>query len=801
MSYSSRGLIWHWRWRELRQGQLWSVVFAIALIVGAVCALASLALRIEMQMTQQGRAILAADRVLVTSAEPEWLAAERAQLSDVTISQQLRFRTMAFSDNGMQLISVKAVDSLFPLRGELQLGAQSHVNPGELWLESQLMMLLDVQPGDWVEVGDARLQVTGEIGHDPELSFNPFNQMLQALIHWDDVEETGAIQLGSRSLLRTYFRGDDATLAQLEQRHPAAPGVRWLSEETEGRTGDLLVKAKQYLSLSVVLVVIMSAATLALACYHFARSRQEQVGMLKSLGASRGWLARWLLAQSLWLLIVGSVLGIGFSVLLERALALPLAGMLPQALPSAGATPVMLGLLVATVVAIPAMGIPLLALLRTPLSAIRRQAPLDHRWSDALLMLPLALAAAMGFGDNVIVLVVLLGLVVMMALLGAAGYAMVWMLSRLPFTAAAALALSRIRRSPLLTGMQLAAMATSLMLISVLWLLKSELLAEWDQTIPDNAPNVFALNVAPSERDAYLATLDAANITRSEAYPVIRGRVTAVNNTPIETWVATHPEADELRRREMNLTWRDAIPSHNELLAGEWRDDLGVSIESGVAERLGIGLGDEVSFTVASQSVTVPITSIRHVEWRNMRPNFYFIFPEQAMASFPQTWLLSFELSDEQSPVLEQISRDFPTVSIMDLRTMVTRVQGLLAEVTNALTVLAGVAVVSGLLLVLTLLLMGISQRQLEVKLYRTLGASSRLIRASLLVEYGVVAAVAALIAVFGAELALALVMDRFALVYQWHPMLWITLPVASITLVYLGLASTLRRLLIPVTQ
>ncbi len=811
-------LLWRWSWREVAHGQLWAVVAALTLIVGTVCALAMLATRIELVMTQQGRAVLAADRVLVMNDPvPNEVLLSAGEL-DADVSMQTRFRTMAFSDNAMQLVSVKAVETSFPLRGELTLlgenNTASHVVPGDLWLEPRLFDLLQLQVGEWVDVGDARLQVKGSIAFDPELSFNPFNQMSTVIIHQQDIEATGAVQLGGRVSHRAYFRGDDDRLSTLESRFPAEPGRRWLSEETEGRTADLLVRAKQYLSLSLVLVVIMASATLAITCQFFSSSRRPIIAMLKSLGASRNWIRNWLFGQCLFLLTLGSLLGIVVSIGLEWALRLPLTALLPDELPSAGLLPMVIAVLVAVVVAVPAMGIPLLALLRaSAVEVMQPQQKQTHKKDYLLLILPL-LAGLFWFGSQLLVWTVLVALVVMMLLLGCAGYGVLVLMNRASVSPTLSLALSRIRRTPWQSVMQLAAMACSLMLLSVIWLLKSELLNDWQQTLPSDAPNVFAMNVETHERDAYTAELDRFEVERSEMYPVIRGRLTQVGDVPISDWVKDYPDGDEARRREMNLTWFNGIPSHNELQAGVWTEESGVSIESGIAERLGLNLGDTLTFTVNSVPITTEITSIRDVEWRNMHPNFYFIFPEALMHSLPQTWLLSFKLSDEglfdgealngeiteHRDVLSTIARQFPTVTVLDLRTMVSRVQGLLRQVSASLTVLAMVGVASGLLLVVTLLRLGITQRQEEMKLYRTLGASKKMIRATLLFEYGAMTVVAALLAVIGAELALFGLMGRLELTFSLHPTMWLVLPLLSTALVLGCLSSAIRRLLVPLT-
>ncbi|UXI01949.1 ABC transporter permease [Photobacterium sp. TY1-4] len=790
-----------WSWRELWHGQLWPVAVALTLIIACVFALAALVVRVEKIMVDQGRSMIAADLVF-RSADPisEPLLAQ-AQSLGLTVSQQTRFGTMAFSDTQMQLVSVKAVDSRFPLRGELILqGEQRHsqVRPGELWLSERLFSLLAVKPGDAVSIGDATLTVSGHIVSEPELSFNPFSQMPAVLIHASDLAKTGAIQPGSRVRFLAYFNGPDAQLKQFQQAVTLSPGQRWISETTQGQTGEMIERARQYLSLTLFLVILMATATLVLTCLHYSATRVEAVAMMKSLGASKRWLWRWLARQLAMLFAISAVAGLSLGGLLEFLLRLPLADVLPDPLPEMGLMPFAASLMVALLVAIPGMGISLLRLVDAPaISVIQQQVAWPKkRQGYALIALPVV-AALLWFGSNKFMWLTLGGLAALFLVLAALGLGLVGLLKRGTWRSAVRLALSRISRSPLATGAQLAALTSSLMLLAVIWLLRTDLLADWQQTLPADAPNVFALNISPQEQARYLAELDNNRVARSDSYPVIRGRLTAINQQ--DMLAVSREERDESLRRELNLTWRESMPVHNTLLAGTWATQSGVSVESGIAERLGIELGDELTFTVNSQPFSATVTSLRQVEWRNMRPNFYFIFTPDVMADLPATWLLSYRIEADQDALINQLGRDFPTVTLLDLRIMATRIQAILQQVSLSLSVLAALGVCSGLLLVLTLLRLSLSQRAQEIQLYRTLGASRKRISATLWSEYGIMALLAGVMAAVGAEVVMAALMIwGFELPVQTHSVLWLVLPLLSLALVVVIIRTMIRQLLLP---
>jgi putative ABC transport system permease protein len=714
------------------------------------------------------------------------------QVTDaVKVSQQIRFGTMAFSDNGMQLVSVKAVDSGFPLRGELSLQSadtaslEHHVKPNQLWLAERLFSLLNVKVGDVLMLGDAELKISGRITQDPELSFNPFSQMPTVFINQQDIEAVGGVQPGSRISYRYYFSGSNKTLADIRQQLTLTPSQRWLTENDAGRSGDFIERARQYLSLTLVLVVLMAAATLVLTCQHYATTRKTAVAMMKSLGATQGFLWRWLLTQIGLVFVVAIVIGLTLGLGLEWLLRYPLQNLLPDQLPAMGVAPFVISLLLALLIALPALGIPLSRLVQT--SAI------NSVQASTIASTP----SRLGIGITAISL-----------------------LQKLKLGAAYSLALSRVNRSKTKTATQLVALTCSLMLLAVIGLLRNELLADWQNTLPANAPNVFALNIAPEQQRSYLAALDKANLTRSQGYPVTRGRLVAINdkrfyassnatstdqaeaNTDISNELnrnADDDSVDPALRRELNFTWAKTLPSHNVVTKGQWGKTEGVSVESGIAKRLNINLGDKLAFTVGGLEFNATVNSIRNVEWRNMKPNFYFIFTPDVLQSFPATGLVSFRVSEQQNALLNTLASQYPTVGVLDLRMMATRIQGLLAQVSWSLTVLAGLGVVSGLLLIMTLLRLSISERQTEIQLYRTLGASRKRIAATLWFEYGIIALLAGVIAAIGAEFVVGLlVVKGFELPFSLHPLMWLGLPVLAIALVYLVSRTQIKKLLLP---
>ncbi|EJG1709280.1 ABC transporter permease [Vibrio parahaemolyticus] len=788
-----------WSLGEIRQGNLWPISVALVLVIASIFALSALASRMEQVIVKQGKDALTADAVFV-SANPlsDSLLKSTEQLER---SVMTRFSTMAFSDNGMQLISVRGVDERYPLMGELVLdGNESgRVKPNQLWLDERIMAQLEVNKGDNVTIGDADFTVSGAVLMEPGLSFNPFQQMPAAYIHQSDVEKTGAIQVGSRVQYRLFLKADNAALKQLQDKTVLSPSDRWRTQDTASRSNEVFDRTTQYLSLTVAIVIIMAATTLVLTCQNYVNSRTQTIAMLKSLGASRRWIEKWLLIQVAILLVTASIVGLILGSGLEYLLRIPLKDLLPNPLPSYGVTPFIVAVVSAILITVPALGIPLLGLIKTPALEVLQQGTAQRSWKRLLLVLVPVLPLLALYANNTLVWIVLVGIAALFVVLAGLSIALTKLFSRFATKPAMKLALSRINRTPITSGLQFGALSLSLMLLSIIWLVRSDILADWERTLPADAPNVFALNIGDYELSNYLETLDKNGVTRSQAFPIIRGRLKEINGQNVKD-VEYEGEGSDAIRRELNLTWGDQLPEYNDVLSGKWTNANSVSVEADVARDLGIQLGDKLRFVINSQNFDATVDTIRHVEWRDMKPNFYFIFSSDVMANVPGSYLISYRINEGNESLLTSMSRAHPTVSVLDIRTMGEKIQALIQQIVSAITILALLGVVAGLLLIFTLLRLSLSQRQQEIRLYRTLGSSKKRINTTLWAEYGIMALVASSVAVMAAEACVAAVMKYgFDLNALIHPELWIALPLATFVTLALVVMSLLKRLLTPV--
>ncbi len=789
-------MIARWFWREWRSPSLLIVWLALTLSVACVLALGNISDRMQKGLGQQSREFLAADRVLRAArpVDEAWL--QRAQTAGLTLSRQINFMTMTFAGDNAQLADVKAADERYPLYGTLVTRpANLRSAPGTVLVAPRLLALLGLKVGDPLEVGDATLRITGEVVQQPDSGFNPFQTAPAIIINVADVANTGAVQPGGRVTWRYLFAGDDGQLQDFERylTPQLKADQRWYSmDDSSGALNSTMERAHYFLVLSALLTLLLSVAAVAVAMGHYCRSRSDLVAVLKTLGAGRRSLMKLVIGQWLSLLVFASVCGSLIGLLFESILMRMLAPVLPAALPPAGWWPWLwsIGSLVAISLLVGLR--PYRQLLATqPLRVLRRDAartvwPLRF-YLPVVLIIVLALLAA-AVGANALLWSLVGGMAILALLLAGVGWGALWALRRLVVSRLTLrLAINRLLRQPWITMSQLAAFSLSFMLLALLLVMRGDLLDRWQQQLPPESPNYFLLNMTTEQVPQVRDFLRRKAVAPGVFYPIIRARLTEINQQKATDLIHENDPGGRTVNRELNLTWLQDKPEHNELVAGTWPPKAGeVSMEQQVADQLHLKLGDTLAFTGDTQSFSARVTSLRKVDWESLRPNFFFIFPPGALDGQPQTWLTSFRYQGD-GKALTELTRQFPTLSLLDIGAILDQIGRILQQVSRALEIMVILVLLCGTLLLVAQVQVGMRQRQQELVVYRTLGAGSRLLRATLWSEFALLGLVSGVVATVGAEVALALLQKR-VFDFPWQPdyMLWWLLPLGSMLLLSL---------------
>ncbi|MCD2526790.1 putative ABC transporter permease subunit YbbP [Providencia huaxiensis] len=787
-------MIWRWFWREWKTPSLLIVWLALTLAVACVLALGRISDRIENSMSYQSRELLAGDLVLRSShpSDPAWL--QEAQKEGLTLSQQISFSTMAYAtedeDARPQLVLVKAADKAYPLYGEL-ITEPAGVTPtkGEILVAPRLLELLNLNVGDNIDIGDATLKVSGKLIQEPDSGFNPFQIAPRVLIAIEDAPLTGAIQLGSRLTYRDMFAGDRQLIDAFQQKYDQdlRNDQRWFTlSENNGAVGKTFQRAQQFLLLSVLLTLLLAIAAVVVSMTHYCRSRHQLIAVLKTLGAGRSALRQWIIGQWLVILIAAALLGSLLGLAFEGILMQILGAMLPKELPPASLMPWVWAIGTLFIIAIIVGSRPYYQLMATQPSRVLREDAKSPVWPLYYYLPIVILIVVSGLfvfaGVNPLLWSILAGIVVVAILLALIGWVGLWGLRHIKFRQLSLrLSVSRLLRQPLQTITQMSAFSLSFMLLALLILVRGDLLDRWQQQLPADSPNYFLINMNQSQLEPVTKLLAEFDVKPTEFNPVVLARLTDINDQSAIEWADQRDPNNNTVRRELSLTWQSDLAPANVVDKGTWPPKAGeVSIEQTVVKELGLKLGDKLTFNAGAQVFSATVSSIRTVDWESLRPNFYFIFSEESLSQMPATWLSSFHYEGD-GQLLTQLSRHYPTINVLDTGAIITQIQQILQQVSQALEVMVVLVIFCGLLLLLAQIQVGMSQRERELVVYRTLGASKKLMRRTLWSEFALLGLMAGLAAAFGAEIALWLLQSK-VFDFPWQPewRMWVLLPLSA---------------------
>jgi putative ABC transport system permease protein len=752
-------------------------------------------------MSDQGAGFLGAD-LLVTSPRP----IESWPVAALSTSKALEFASMVSRGDAFQLATLRAVDSAYPLRGAVRIADQpfapgearpAQPPPGMVYVDPGLLPLLDAEVGDNVQIGDAQFVIAGIVAEEPGQLGGVFGLAPRIFMRADEVEQTRILLPGSRVTYLYQFAGESEAVAEfaaaLKPRLERTQRLIGSKEGVETLRG-AFANAERYIQLTALVSLLLAVAAIAIAARRHALRHYDQAALLRCFGATTAQLRVLYGTQLLILGLIGSAIGVVIGAFAQQVLA----GMvLPSAaarLPELGTAPVFAaiasGLLGLAAAALPA----LLRLIRvSPLRVLRRDLPPLPlaAWISILFSGGTLLALTVWYAGDARLVALFTGALLALALVLALLAQLALLLGRLVQRMAAGplrFGLAQLLRHRLDSTLQLGAFTLALFLVALLALVRSDLIDGWQQQLPPDAPNFFLVNIAPHQEQAVADFLQRHDLQASALYPMVRGRVVEKNGQPIES---TLPESDRdspTLRRELNLTWTASLPPNNSVLAGRWHGEQRVaeiSVESGMAERLGLALGDSLGFRIGDQNLSARISSIRSVKWDSMQPNFFVIFAPGQLDALPASAIASVFVPPDASAMMPQFVKSFPGVTVLALDKLIANIQAVFDQVIGAIQLLLGFLLAAGVAVVVATLLASLDARQQEAVLMRTLGAQRAYLAKGLWSEFLALGLLAGLLASACAEIAMALIGARlFELPVRLHPWLWLTLPLAGATLV-----------------
>ena len=794
--------------RDARAGEVRVLFFALLVAVAASTAIGYFGARLNGAMQLRATEFLGADLVLQGTSPATVEQIESGTRLGLRHARVVEFSSVVATDQGIQLSSIKAADQAYPLRGEVRSATQPYAAetpgggpaPGEAWVESRLLGSLGLAIGDRIEVGMKSLRLSRVLTYEPDRAGNFYSLTPRVLINLEDLDATGVIQPGSRVTYRDLWRGESARLSQYREAvEPQLGANQRLRDTRDGnrQIGGALGKAERYLNMASLVAVLLAGVAVALAASRYAARRLDASALLRCLGLSRHEALGLFCLQLAMLGALAAMAGALLGWLAQLGLFRLLHGLLPTVVPAGGIAPALAGIGTG-LVALAGFALPPLAALGRvpPLRVLRRDLlPVPpSSWlvygaallALGLIMWRLSLDLLLTFvllGGGLAVALVLGGLL----LLGLRGLRRVMGAAPLAWR----LGLGQLLRHPLAAAGQALAFGLILMAMALVALLRGELLDNWQAQLPADAPNHFALNILPDDREPFARHLSRINASSAPLYPVVPGRLVAINQQPVRELVSKESTAERAVQRDLSLTWAAELPEGNALSAGRWWQAMpaapslpGVSVEAELAASLSLKLGDVLTFDIGGAHRQARVSSLRTVHWDSFQPNFYMIFQPNTLQGLPATYLTSFHLAPGHDADLVALSRAFPAVTILQVDALLEQLRSILAQVTMAVEYVLLFVLAAGLAVLFAGLQATLDERIRQGALLRALGAGRALLVKSRRIEFGLLGALSGLLAALGCEL-ITLVLYRHAFDLQWAPHPWLALlPVLGAVLV-----------------
>ncbi len=805
-------------WRDWRGGELGILSASIIVAVAIVTGISLFSTRLQQSIVAESSTFLAADKVLQSSrpVEEKWL--ERARDLGLEQAQVLNFQSMVFSGaeglgeyvpESMQLAAIKAVSNAYPLLGEIEVseqpfsvGKKTSEGPtaGTAWLDSRLFPLLNLQIGDKVQIGEALLIASRVIINEPDRAggFSGFGPRI--LMNIADIPETEIIQPGSRVEYRYLFAGDGQSLKGFgDWLNPLLqPGHKWLGlKNIQPRISKSIDRAERFLLLAGALGVGLAGIAIALAARRYSERHFDYVAMMKSLGATSGRILSLYISNLLVLASAATLIGCFIGWTIQEGFIIILVDLFDvSTFPPISLRPFAIGGVTALVCLL-AFALPPLIRLQgvSPLRVLRR----DLGASTASDMFSYTMGVGgigllmLWYSESVVLtLAVLSGVGLTFVIVGCLAWYLLRGGSLVGMQAGSAwrLALASMRRRGIQNSVQAVIFSLSIMLLLMLALVRSSLIEEWQIQLPEGTPNHFLVNVAEHEVSAVDELLKANQLAKEHIYPMVRGRLIEVNRTSIKKRLSESSEDTQTDMdRGLNLSWATDIPADNIILDGQWwaadSTEAEMSIESGLAERLEVKVNDTLSFQIGSEKLSVTITSIRQLDWDSMRPNFYMMFPPGLLTQFPATYITSFYLPTEKKKFLNKFLREFPTITVIEMDSMITQIRSIISQVSQAIELVLALIIVSGILVLVASVQASLDSRFQESAILRTLGAGRKLVLGSLVIEFSSLGLLAGFLAAVSAELSV-LGLQEFLLdmEFVFHPWVWVAGPIIGAILI-----------------
>jgi len=799
--------------RDWRAGELRVLAAALVIAVASVSSVAFFADRVSQALVRDAHQLLGADLVLLSDHPWKPEVADEIARQGLEGAQAVNFISMAAHKDKSTLAGVKGVTENYPLRGKLRIAPDTPVERGPargtVWMEERLVSALGAPVGSRIRLGRAELEVAAVLTLEPERSANFFNIAPRLLMNLADVPATGLIQSGSRVWYYIYAAGASEKIHAFEKSVSLERGQR-IDNLESGRpeVRASIERARRFLALTSLLAAILAGVAIALGTRRFVERHLDGCAVMRCLGATQPRLVSLYGFEFLFLGIAACIAGTLLGFIAQHAIAAALAELLKADLPPPGVLPAVQGFLVGLVLLLGFALPPLLQLKNVPaVRVMRREAGAPKRSALAAYALGMAVLAALlvwQAGDLTLGGYVVGGFTAAVLVFFGVSWLALRLLTRPAFlrllkNRTVRYGLSNLRRHARGNAVQVASLALGLTAVLLLTFTRHDLVEAWRRSAPPDAPNRFLLGVQPDQLAQVKQFLEKKGIRKADLYPMVRGRVVALNGKPVREADYTEERARRLIEREFNLSYMESLPSHNKLTAGRWldTDKNEISVEEGISRTLGWKLGDELTISVGGESFSARITSLRKLRWDSMKVNFFVIAPPRLLAPYPASFISAFRVEPGGEEAMNELAARFPNLTIVDVGAAVRQAQGVIDSLITAVELVFLFALLGGLLVLYSALIATEDERRREAAVMRVYGASRAQVTGAQRAEFLAMGAIAGLLATLGAA-AIGQLLARRVFELDLPPSLglWIAGPLAGIALLSLNAWLSSRKVL-----
>jgi len=814
-------LIMAWRDSRRNRSRLFLFISSIILGIAALVAIYSFEHNLKKDIDSQAKGLLGADLVVETNKAVSPEAQKMLQGLGEERSEERAFASMIYfpKSEGTRLVSVKALSGQYPYYGEIETSpaaaSRTFREKQSALVDKTLMLQFDAQVGDSIKVGELTFEIAGILNKAPGQTGFASSVAPIVYIPLSYLEQTGLSQKGSRIAYNFYYKFSESVdikkfTKKLEPQFEKAELDYETIESRKENTGRSFEDLTEFLALVGFIALLLGCIGVASAIHIYIREKINTIAILRCLGASAKQAFLIYLIQIIGVGLIGSILGSLLGTLIQQVLPVVLADFLPVKITaSISWLSIVQGIVLGLIISILFALLPLVSVRNiSPLNTLRLSFQETSLFKDPLKWLVYLLIVLFIFGFSYLQMSSLKqtffftgGVLAAFIVLASLAYGLMWFARRFFPSSWSYLwrqGFANLFRPNNQTLILVVSIGLGTAFICTLFLVQGILINSVTLSSSKNQPNMILFDIQSEQKVEVSNLTKSMNLPVIQEVPIVNMRITEINGRNASDFKKDSAASSGALRaldREFRVSYRDSLSDSEEIVEGTWTGKVEeakpiyVSIEDGYARRIGVKVGDELKFNVQGAPLKAIIGSTRKVDWNRIQTNFLLLFPSGVLENAPQFHVLLTKVpSDVESAKYQKaIVKAFPNISMIDLGLVLNVLDEILDKMGFVIRFMAAFSIITGLIVLISSVLISKYQRIRESVLLRTIGASRKQILIITALEYfflGALAAGAGIILSFGASWALAVFTFETSFSPPLLPVLSLFLLITTLTVI-----------------